>query len=263
MPFTGVKNPKSASGPNVPKPPMDILVLKKGPEAFNVAPQLGLPMEEKPSSYYLNYEDSQWVVRNPCFGPNFVIRWDFKTLHEKLKGQKIKPKKDLLCRALGFKGESNFRVLDGTMGMGKDALHLVACGAHVRGVEQNPVTAFLLKKALEQSPFLKDQLEIFQGRVQDFLGPKKPGAQALYLDPMFEANPHKRASKKSLSFLQKISQGETDVQGVIQQALHLGWKRIVVKRPLKGPQFYGKPNHIMEGKLIRYDIYINSVELGT
>ena len=43
-----------------------------------------------------------------------------------------------------------------------------------------------------------------------------------------------------------------------ETAIKLGVKRVVVKRPLKSENLYGKPNIVYPGKLIRYDVYTRS-----
>lgn len=235
---------------------MDVVVLKDGlPGTELLAKNLGLPLVGEPRAYYLCFENEEWVVRDQRQGKNFVIRFDLREEFDRMVAQKVNPKKDLLCRALCFKGEEDFWVIDGTLGVAKDSIHLISCGAKVIGVEKNPITYFLLKSAQDRLDFKKDQFEIINGKTEVQCSQWADKAQALYLDFMFENAKQKSAPKKNMAFLREISPVDDDVRGVIGKCLEAGIKRIVVKRPLKGSQLYDKPNVVLEGKLVRYDVY--------
>ncbi len=236
---------------------MALAVLDTGEElSLNMSRKLNLPLETTPREYFLVFEKNQWVVRDFRQGKNFVIRIDFDEEIRKMQLQKLNPKKDLFARALGMAGQDDFHVLDGTFGVGKDAVHLICCGAQVIGYEKNPITFTLIESALQNSSQAKAHLQVHCGDVEESFEKWKNVAQALYLDPMFENVSKKSAPKKSLVFLREIAPIETEnVQGVISKALDLGIKRVVVKRPLKAAQLYDKPQQVLHGKLIRYDVY--------
>ena len=195
------------------------------------------------------------MVRDSRQSKNFQLSVDLHKDFEQIQRQKINPKKDLLCRSVGYKGEPDFTVFDGTLGMAKDALHLLSCGAKVVGVERNPVIHFLLQQSLEKGRDFLAGLQIVAGESLEILQQWAPQVDVVYLDPMFENLKQKSAPKKGLAFLREISGTEGGVSEIVEKAIKLGVKRVVVKRPLKSENLYGKPNIVYEGKLIRYDVY--------
>lgn len=236
---------------------MAVAVLKdETARALELSRKLHLECLEFPTQYFLTFENDQWVVRHSEWGSHFQIRIDFLKDLAKLKLQRINPKKDLLCRALGFQGQDDFTVLDGTFGVGKDAVHLLACGAKVFGVERHPITFCLVESAWASQKEDLPGLQICNGDIEALLSPSLVDCkQALYLDPMFENAKQKSAPKKMIAFLRELEPEGLDVQGVIEKALRLGLKRVVVKRPLKAAQLNAKPSMVFRGKLIRYDVY--------
>ncbi len=234
---------------------MAVVVLDDGSDASKqVSVDLNLPLQADPQTYYLAHSSEGWEIRDPRQGQSFRLRFNWDADFEMLKKQKINPKKDLLCRALSFKGGAAMTIMDGTLGMGKDTLHLLTCGAEVVAVERHPLIYFLQSQALKRSQ-QSLSLQILQGETKDRLSEWAYKIDGLYLDPMFENAKKKSAPKKGLAFLREVATEDQDVQGVIARAIELGVKRVVVKRPYRGEHLYGKPNNIFEGKLIRYDVY--------
>lgn len=224
-------------------------------EAQSLSQQLGLPLSSSPREYFFTKEAGFWVLRDFRQGKSFKLELSLEKELQVLRDQKINPKKDLLCRAVGFKGDSHDKVIDGTLGFGKDSMHLVSCGAEVIGFERNPLIFFLLEQSLDKSLSLQEKIQIFFGETVELLPQFLDESSVLYLDPMFENTKQKSSPKKNLAFLREVSHVDNDVQRVIAGAIELGVKRVVVKRPLKGQQLSGKPNIVYEGKLIRYDVY--------
>ena len=248
-------------------------------ERFNFTRVWEPPVE----GYYLVVEDGVLNVRKLEWGPRFSIHLDLPKEVNRIQRQRQGFKKDILCRSLGYKGQENFKVIDGTLGLGKDALHIISFGIHVLGFEINPIPFCLVEEALvrashkfsvsdtrplvvteETAPdhsvdlkkFLKIRLmDCFKG-VSLF----SEGVQSLYLDPMFENTKNKSKPKKSMTFLRDITHETCDVQRVITQALNRGIKRVVVKRPINGDYLNGKPDFLYKGKLLVqklvYDVYI-------
>ncbi len=234
---------------------MAVVVLDDGSERCKqVSADLNLPLQADPEAYYLIYGAQGWEVRDQRQGKGFRLLFDWDGDFATIRKQKLNPKKDLLCRALSFKGGAPTTIMDGTLGMGKDTLHLLACGAQVVGVERHPVIYFLQAQALQRSQ-LQSSLQILKGETGEQLSEWADKIDGLYLDPMFENAKQKSAPKKGLAFLREVATEDQDVQRVIARAIELGVKRVVVKRPYRGDHLYGKPNNIFEGKLIRYDVY--------
>ncbi len=213
-------------------------------------------VDEPPSGYYLSYEEGQWVVRNQELARNFVIRLEFDKEVSKIIKQKISVRKDLLSKAVGLKKQDKYIVVDGTMGLAKDALHLVAQGAHIRGFEKNPIVATLLVSALNNSQLEKKSLSVDHQDIFEVLDDWEKEYDCLYLDPMFEQINQKAAPKKNMAFLRGLELQPEGFEKIIEKAYDRNVPRIVVKRPVKAGHLYEKPNSIVEGKIVRYDIYI-------
>lgn len=236
---------------------MALSVLNTGlSQEKELSEKLSLPLQESPQDYFLFFQDQQWLVGHGQQGSKFQIELDFNKEFERLQGQRLNPKKDLLSKALGYEAGRVQTVLDGTLGLAKDAVHMLHCGFTVIGCERNPVTHFLLQQAFEKCTTEECQkFSIIEGDVESLLSNMRDQVDVLYLDPMFENARQKSAPKKGLAFLRTISAVDVDVHRVIEKALDLKIKRVVVKRPLKGGQLFDKPSIVYEGKLVRYDVY--------
>ncbi len=242
-------------------------------EKFNFA-VIYEPVED----YYFIIEDGVLKVRNPRWGARFSICLDLQREIHRFQRQKRSFKKDLLCRALGYRGQENFKVIDGTLGLGKDAVHIISFGIRVLGFEINPVPFCLVREALARasrefsneiakhpdavkeasSNHFIDPGEFMEIRLMDSLKGVllfSEGVEALYLDPMFENTKNKSKPGKSMVFLRDVTHEICSVQRVITQALNRGIKRVVVKRSVNGDYLHGKPDFLYRGKLVRYDVY--------
>ena len=77
------------------------------------------------------------------------------------------------------------------------------------------------------------------------------------LDPMFPEKQKNSLSKKKLQILQMISPPCPDENELLHAALSARPKKIIIKRPLKGPFLGGKtPTYSISGKLIRFDCIV-------
>ncbi len=235
---------------------MAVVVLDDGSSlAKSLSQRFDLALTENPVGYFLRFNEGRWEIGDPRQGAGFRLQINLGQTFLDMKRKKINPKKDLLCRAIGFKGEKDFRVLDGTLGMAKDALHLLSCGAQVIGFERNPLVYFLLMQSLKIDGEGLSGLNLQEGDCQASFKQLASQVNALYLDPMFENVKQKSAPKKGLAFLREVSNDGLGVQRVIELAIQHGIKRVVVKRPHRGDHLNGKPQFVFEGKLIRYDVY--------
>ena len=78
----------------------------------------------------------------------------------------------------------------------------------------------------------------------------------IYLDPMFPQRRKSGLIGKKLQLLQKLEQPCMEEANLLQAAMEVHPRRIVIKRPLKGPYLDGKkPHYSLEGKAIRYDCF--------
>ena len=225
-------------------------------KAQELAKELGLIFsKDSPEDYYLFFEKERLLVKDPRQGNHFSISIDIKKELDLLKNQKISMKKDLLARAVGFKGQVGYKVFDGTLGMGKDALHLLHFGCHIVASEIDPVAFALVRNAKELASMALP-FEILWGDTCEAIKSYSEPVDCLYLDPMFEDIKKKSAPKKAMAMLRSRNISSKSAAEVIDSALHKGIKRVVVKRPIKGKQLYGEPTMVIAGKLVRYDVYI-------
>lgn len=232
------------------------VLIQPGVESRVIAKKLNLPVVDcgRPG-YLLLFEDNQWIIKNSQLGPRFKILFEPQQELKRLKSQKLNPRKDLLCRALGVAEKPEWVVLDGTLGFAKDALHLLACCRKVIGIERNPLVFHLLKSGLEKLETPLSAFEIFEGETAQVMEELVSQCQVLYLDPMFEATRSKSSPKKNMLFLRDTVNPEVDVEKLVQKAVKIGFKRVVVKRAIEAQALAGKPQQVYKGKLIRFDVY--------
>ncbi|MFT5312090.1 MAG: 16S rRNA (guanine1516-N2)-methyltransferase [Paraglaciecola sp.] len=176
-------------------------------------------------------------------------------------------KKEAIAKAVGFKGQTSWRVLDATAGLGRDAFVLANLGCHVDMIERSPIVAALLEDGLtraEQDPelsrWLPDRMQLCHGIALELLTHWQ-GAQpdAVYLDPMF---PHRKKTalvKKEMRLFQQLLGPDEDADNLLEPALKLALKRVVVKRPSGAPYLaQHKPDIEYTGKANRFDVYLSA-----
>ena len=79
----------------------------------------------------------------------------------------------------------------------------------------------------------------------------------IYLDPMFPDAGKSALSKKKLQFIKEQQVSAADEEALLQAALALRPRKIIIKRPLKGPFLCGvTPGYSIKGKLIQYDCIV-------
>ncbi|MDO4291101.1 MAG: class I SAM-dependent methyltransferase [Eggerthellaceae bacterium] len=155
------------------------------------------------------------------------------------------------------------RAVDATAGFGSDALLLAAAGFNVQLFERNPAIAAALREALDraaQTPELAEAVSRMRLTQTDSIValpqlPEPP--DVIVLDPMFPAKRKSAASRKKAQLLQHLEQPCADEDALLQAALAAHPRKIVVKRPLKGPYLADvKPNYSLKGKAVRYDVIV-------
>ena len=211
---------------------------------------------EPPRVSYLEFENGILKVKDPSKGKGYSIYFDFDYELEQLRRQKISKHKDLLARAVGLSKKGNLTILDGTFGVGKDAIHLYSLGAKIIGFEQDQVMWCLAQDALARSQEIDPQrFVLFHKKVETALPEDFQATDCLYLDPMFEAVDKKSLPKKNMAFLRERPQPLFPMESIMSLARKGDVKRVVVKRPLKGKQLYLEPKMAISGKLVRFDVY--------
>ena len=79
----------------------------------------------------------------------------------------------------------------------------------------------------------------------------------VFLDPMFPEKRKRAATNKKLRLFQQLERPCEDEDALMRAALDTHPRKVVVKRPLKGPYLAGiKPSSSLKGKVVRYDIIV-------
>jgi len=175
-----------------------------------------------------------------------------------------------IAKAIGLKqGTTPPTVLDATAGLAKDAYVLAGLGCPVTLLERSPVIVELIKDAIQRAEedehfktILKSGFNVIAKSSIEYLTALLNQQNAvfpdvIYLDPMY---PHRKKSasvKKNMQILQKLLGQDDDTQELLEVALKIAKKRVVVKRPKGAENITGiKPTYLVESKKTRYDIYI-------
>lgn len=195
------------------------------------------------------------------------LRADLAQLLPRLRKDRLA--RELLVRAAHIKGATKasgtLRAIDATAGLGEDALLLAAAGFEVTLFERDPVVAALLVDGLARAANDAHLAEVV-GRMTPIAGDSIAGMHALaetgaevdvvLLDPMFPARRKDAATKKKLQLVRKLERPCEDEEALIGAALALHPRKVIVKRPLKGPCLAGRtPSYDLRGKVVRYDVY--------
>lgn len=173
-----------------------------------------------------------------------------------------------IAKAVGLKGGANPSVVDATAGLGRDAFVLASLDCRVTMVERSAVVAALLEDGLrraredsELGQWIGDRLLLIHADAVSWM---KSLAEAdfpdvIYLDPMF---PHRQKSalvKKEMRLFQKLLGFDENEAELLDAALRVATKRVVVKRPDYAPALAQRPPTMqIKGKKHRYDVYVKA-----
>ena len=193
-------------------------------------------------------------------GDGMLLRADFHDMVPRIAPGRLS--RELLVRAAKVKKvEGPLLAVDATAGLGEDSLLLAAAGFQVKMFERNPVIAALLQDALRRSaedPRLADTIARMELCAQDSISALAEGDLApdvVYLDPMFPARQKNAAVKKKFQLLHHLENPCDDAEELLQAALAAHPRKVVIKRPPKGPHLAGvKPSYSLSGKAVRYDV---------
>ena len=82
----------------------------------------------------------------------------------------------------------------------------------------------------------------------------------IFLDPMFPKRQKSALVKKKFQLLQQLEQPCADETELLRAAMGVHPRKIIIKRPLKGPYLAGvKPDYSISGKSIRYDCLVGKI----
>lgn len=174
----------------------------------------------------------------------------------------------LVAKACGLAKGVTPCIVDATAGLGRDAFVLASLGAHVLLIERAAAIAALLEDGLKRASRHSDTAEIAARMtlrhgdaaqsLAELIASAHFSPQVIHLDPMF---PHREKSalvKKEMRLFRELAGDDNDAPRLLEAALDMATHRVVVKRPRKAPPIAGPaPQHTLEGKTSRYDLYVH------
>lgn len=174
----------------------------------------------------------------------------------------------LIAKACGLAKGVTPCIVDATAGLGRDAFVLASLGAQVLLIERVAAIAALLEDGLKRASRHSDTADIAARMLlrhgdathclAEIVASARFTPQVIHLDPMF---PHREKSalvKKEMRLFRELAGDDDDAPRLLAAALDIATHRVVVKRPIKAPPIAGPaPQHTLEGKTSRYDMYVH------
>lgn len=240
--------------------------------ATETARDLGLPLAATPGAgppsagaLTLTLDEDGWGLTDGARGAS-AVRADFvrggigQRVRDVLGGDRHGESR--LARALGLRRHPAPRVLDATVGLGRESVLAAALGCHVIACERSPVVALLLRDGLERAARagLEDvvsRVEVRTADARDVLPSLDPPPDVVIVDPMFPERGKAAKARREMQLLQRLLGADDDAGGLLDIALAHARRRVVVKRPVHAPPVDGRrPDHAVPGRAARYDIYL-------
>lgn len=208
----------------------------------------------------LRRDDDGLVLVDPHSGR--MLRGDLSLMLPRVRPDRLH--RELLVRAARVRGVDSPTAVDATAGLGEDSFLLAAAGFSVTLFEREPSIAALLADALDRARASDDAtLSGAASRMTLVEGDSVAGLRGLpfhpdvvLLDPMFPAKRADALAKKKLQVIQALEQpcSAEDEKALLAAAIDAAPRKVIVKRPLKGPWLAGhKPSSSLSGKTVRYD----------
>ena len=195
-------------------------------------------------------------------GGGMTLRADLTQMRPRLRRSNLAG--ELLVRAAKPKslGPSP-TALDATAGLGEDALLLAASGFAVTLCERDPVIAALLADSLARAAREADlaplvaRMTLIEGDSIEVMRALDAPPDVILLDPMYPERQKSGRIKKKLQLLQRLEEPCGEEAALLAAARALHPKKILIKRPAKGPHLAGaSPSYVLVGTAIRYDCYV-------
>ena len=194
-------------------------------------------------------------------GGGMELRGDFSQLLPRIRKDRLAG--ELLVRAAKVRGCTEPWAIDATAGLGEDSFLLAAAGFRVSMYESDPTIAALARDAITRAqadPDLADiarRMELFEEDSIEAMTHLGDTPDVIYLDPMFPERRKSAAVKKKFQLIHHLEAPCQNEGALLAAAISAGPRKVVVKRPAKGPHLAGvKPSHSLAGKAVRYDVII-------
>tara|TARA_B100000401_G_scaffold280213_1_gene191372 strand:+ start:5071 stop:5814 length:744 start_codon:yes stop_codon:yes gene_type:complete len=229
--------------------------------ALNLAKHFHLPFVTKESmndrqfndAYFFIYQPNNSFIRK---GLGRLTKEIFCNFHE----WSMNFTDPLLSKCL--KGlPSDFKALDATAGLGKDALEIAKnknCQSVVL-LEKERWLFYLLQEGINRTEDHKSLINVNKLTVKNddsikFLRTGRGHFDLIYVDPMFQGTSKSKA-KSAMQALRDLTK-KVDSDCFLELAIKNASKRVIVKRHNKSKYLENKkPDYSITGKVVRYDVY--------
>lgn len=187
---------------------------------------------------------------------------DFTKMAHRLKQSNLE--RELLVKAIRIKSLTRpLIVMDATAGLGEDSMLIAAAGHEVHLYESDETIGALLRDAHERA-LTDESLRAIALRMNITIGDSIAAMthldyepDVIYLDPMFPKREKSAEVKKKFQLIHGLEEPCTNEQEMLDAAIKAGPRKIVIKRPVKGPFLAGrKPDYSITGNSVRYDCLV-------
>lgn len=234
-------------------------------DAASLAAHLNAPLASRPAAAndLVMFAGSRGLA---LVADGMELRQDFSRLIPRIRPDRLG--RELVVRAVRIKGGPvPLQVVDATAGLGEDSFLLAAAGAEVLLCENNPVICVLLADALARAAHdpalapIAARMRVREGDGIATLAGLPSAPDVVYLDPMFPERRKSAAVKKKFQLLHLLETPCANPGELLTAAVAAGPRKVVVKRPLHGPDLAGRaPSHRIMGKAVRFDCLVPAGE---
>ncbi|MCT8467333.1 class I SAM-dependent methyltransferase [Chromohalobacter canadensis] len=236
-----------------------------------LAARLGLPWQpeaDADTTLYLAMRDEGLALSGDTRRYGAPIRVDFtagKVAHRRRFGG---GRGQLVAKACGLAHGVTPSIVDATAGLGRDAFVLASLGAEVLLIERVAAIYALLEdgvrraRADDETAEIAARMRVAQGdaarELTSLVASHDIAPQVVHLDPMFPHRDKSALVKKEMRVFRELAGDDDDAPRLLEAALETATHRVVVKRPRRAPPLDGPaPDHVLEGKTSRYDLYVH------
>jgi 16S rRNA (guanine1516-N2)-methyltransferase len=201
---------------------------------------------------HLHFKSERLFMKNES--GEFSLDWSGDYRRHRSKGYSINS--EPLAKSLLIKGNTENKIVDCTLGTGKDAILLLSFGATLDAFERNKLV-FALALDAHRRCLVDDELgDFFKKHLKLHFGEAINSnclADTAYFDPMYPEKKKKALPRKEMQIFKELVGADNDILDQLK-TLREKFKNVVVKRPVKS-EILDRPNASFSGKTTRYDRY--------
>ncbi len=220
-------------------------------EKFELIPSPELPVGY--AGYYLYYDGKRLRLYHSGDSKGICLRDSMVQKRSNIRNR--------LAKACGLRQNVYPEIIDGTGGLGMDAMTLTSIGCDMHVFERNTSLWAMIDDYIKIRGIRISSLHN-EDSFDWVLGRRKPCCDVLYLDPFFPERSKSSLPKKEMQYVRDLCANEgSDTRwsdfigsGGMGQLASLVRQRIVLKRRLKDPVL-DSPSWQIKGKIVRYDVY--------